>query len=93
MIWADEEEEVATWEDISFYYKAWLKSVTCSEIDYPDRPSFYVNTNPAANGQEEEIPSPGLDFAPLIFQSLYYINSRKGGTCVEFFFTLILGPS
>lgn len=81
MIWDDDDEEInSTWEEISFYYREWLKNITCSEVDYADKPVCYQNANPdSTNGEVNEIPTPGLDFKPIIFQSLYYINSRKGG--------------
>ncbi|XP_070164427.1 filamin-like isoform X6 [Polyergus mexicanus] len=75
MFWAEEEaEKPATWQDVSTFYRAWLKSISCSEFDYAERgPICY-----AKDTQEKgEIPGPGLDFAPLIFQSLFYIRTRK----------------
>ncbi|CAD6204963.1 GSCOCG00003073001-RA-CDS [Cotesia congregata] len=79
----------STWEDISFYYREWLKNITCSEVDYADKPVCYQNANPdSTNGEVNEIPTPGLDFKPLIFQSLYYINSRKGGNFKFYIFVL-----
>lgn len=73
MIWAEKEPEIpATWQEVSTFYRAWLKSVSCSEIDHAERPICYITQ------EKEEVFGPGLDFAPLIFQSLFYIQTRKG---------------
>lgn len=75
MIWTDDNAEVpTTWQEVSTFYKAWLKNVSCSEFDHPERPICYAKVTQG----NEEVPGPGLDFAPLIFQSLFYIETRKG---------------
>lgn len=79
MIWEDQIEEIeTTWQEIAIYYREWLKNITCSEVDHRDSPIFYGNKQ--IYNIDIEAPGPGLDFAPLIFQSLYYVNSRKGPT-------------
>lgn len=76
MFWAEEEGETATtWQEVSTFYRAWLKSIFCSEFDYAERgPICYAKDTQ----EKEEIPGPGLDFAPLIFQSVFYIHTKKG---------------
>lgn len=77
MIWEDQIEEIeTTWEDISTYYRECLKDITHSEVDYQDKPIFYVDIK--IPDTDVEIPGVGLDFTPLNFQSLFYVNSRKG---------------
>ena len=67
-------EVPTTWQEISTYYRAWLKSVTHSEFDRLERgPICY-----AQPGESKE--TPGLDFLPLIFQSIFYVQTRKGFT-------------
>lgn len=85
MIWAEKDTEKAnTWQEVSTFYRAWLKSVSCSEFDRAERgPICYAKV---AQGKEE-VPGPGLDFAPLIFQSLYYIHTRKGSASEKLFDT------
>lgn len=77
MFWQEQSIEIvpATWQEVSTFYRAWLKCVSCSEFDRAERgPICY-----AVSAQDKaEVPAPGLDFAPLIFQSLYYIQTRKG---------------
>jgi hypothetical protein len=77
MIWEEKEAEIqTTWQEVSTFYKAWLKSVSCSEFDRAERgPICYATIT-----QGNEKPGPGLDFVPLTFQSLYYIHTRKGFT-------------
>lgn len=73
MVWEEEEVET-TWQEVSTFYRHGLKTVTCSPYDSAVRgPICYIRHNP----ENEETP-PGLDFAPLIFQSLYYVQTKKG---------------
>jgi len=77
MFWAEEETEetVTTWQEVSTFYRAWLKSISFSEFDYAERgPICYAKPTP----KKEETPGPGLNFAPLIFQSIFYIRTKKG---------------
>lgn len=76
MFWGEKEpEKITTWQEVSTFYRAWLKSISCSEFDQAERgPICYAKVIQ----EKEEIPGPGLDFAPLIFQSLFYIHTRKG---------------
>lgn len=76
MFWAEEETEtVTTWQEVSTFYRAWLKSIFFSEFDYAERgPICYAKPTQ----EKQEIPGPGLDFAPLIFQSIFYIHTKKG---------------
>lgn len=82
MVWEEEEVET-TWQEVSTFYKHGLKSISCSQYDYAERgPVCYAKTDP----ETEETP-PGLDFAPLIFQSLYYVQTRKGFNVQEIIFS------
>ncbi|KAK0098975.1 hypothetical protein PV326_011999 [Microctonus aethiopoides] len=68
MIWEDQIEEIeTTWEDISTYYRECLKDITHSEVDYQDKPIFYVDIK--ISDTDVEIPGVGLDFTPLNFQT------------------------
>ena len=93
MFWNQSKESAevqTTWEEISTYHRYWLKSVTCSEIDCAERgPICYASDRirrdtddeDDENEQENEDPKnfgPGLTFVPIIFQSLFYIHTRKG---------------
>lgn len=75
MIWAEKVEEIpTTWQEVSTFYRAWLKSVFFSEYNRAERgPICY-----AKSLQEKEVLGPGLDFAPLIFQSIFYVDTKKG---------------
>lgn len=75
MFWAEKEpEKPTTWQEVSTFYRAWLKSISCSEFDHAARgPICYAKVT-----KEKEAPGPGLDFEPLIFQSIFYIHTRKG---------------
>lgn len=73
MIWAEKEAE--TWQEVSTFYKAWLKSVFFSEFNRAERgPICYAKSVQ----DKQEVPGPGLDFAPLIFQSIFYVDTKKG---------------
>jgi len=76
MFWGDREPEIpATWQEVSTFYKAWLKSVFFSEFNCPARgPICYAKSVQ----EKKEVPGPGLDFAPLIFQSIFYVDTKKG---------------
>lgn len=76
MFWEEPEEVVTTWQEISTYYRAWLKSLTCSEYDRAERPTCYAQIS--VKEDSEEAQGPGLDFLPLIFQSIFHIESKKG---------------
>lgn len=84
MFWQDQEEEIeTTWQEKSTFYQEWLKNITCSELDYPQWPVFYLETqveNNNINDDGRQDPSSILDFNPIRFQSLYYINTRQGLT-------------
>lgn len=90
MVWEDEFDDIeTTWEEVSTFYRAWLKNFSCSEFDRPEKPICYGRVDV----DEEEVPGPGLDFAPLIFQSLYYVSSRKGFRLYERIYRLIFFAS
>lgn len=88
MIWDDQIEEIETsWQEISTYYKEWLKDITCSEIDHKENSICYtlITSDVCKNylTEDDNKPGPGLNFFPLIFQSLYYIETRKGSLKFE----------
>ncbi|TGZ34411.1 Filamin-B [Temnothorax longispinosus] len=74
MIWGEELTEIpATWQEVSTFYRAWLKSVFVSEHNHAERgPVCY-----AKSAVQQEVLGPGLDFAPLIFQSIFYVDTKK----------------
>jgi len=75
MFWGEKEAEIpATWQEVSTFYKAWLKSVFFSEFNRVARPICYAKTVQ----EKQEVPGPGLDFAPLIFQNIFYVDTKKG---------------
>lgn len=97
MYWnhSDNTEEVkTTWDELSTYQRFWLKSITCSIIDRPERGPICYATDHILQHQhyvqdeqdqeaetDEEDPQsfgPGLKFIPLKFQSIFYIQTRKG---------------
>lgn len=90
MIWLEETEIPTTWQEVSTFYRAWLKSVSCSEFDRAERGPICYAQVPQG---KEEVPGPGLDFAPLIFQSLFYIHTRKGFIAKSFFNIYFQTPS
>lgn len=68
-----EQRSAQEWQEVSTFYKYYLKGITYSERD---RPAF----GPVCYGQEKQNGKSvdGLDFVPTHFQSLFYINTRKG---------------
>lgn len=86
MIWAEKVAEIpTTWQEVSTFYRAWLKSVFFSEFNRAERgPICYAKSVQ----EKKEIPGPGLDFAPLIFQSIFYVDTKKGFDFKRFFFNL-----
>lgn len=77
----DSDEPEATWEEISGFYRSFLKFATVSEFDKEERPICYGATVPsdfAAQFEEATSQEAQLDFVPLTFLTCYYFNTFKG---------------
>lgn len=63
----------ASWNEFSGLYRAFLKSVTLSEVDHEERPVCYTCVP-----SRELTPDSTLGFDPIIFLSCYFLQSPKG---------------
>lgn len=88
MVWEEEEVET-TWQEVSTFYRYGLKSVICSQYDYAERGPICYRSR---IDPENEGTPPGLDFSPLIFQSLFYVQTKKGFDAQEIMCFLIVSP-
>lgn len=86
MVWEEEEVET-TWQEVSTFYRYGLKSVICSQYDYAERGPICYRSR---IDPENEGTPPGLDFSPLIFQSLFYVQTKKGFDAQEIMCFLIV---
>lgn len=64
----------ASWNELSGLYRAFLKTVTVSEVDREERPVCYVCVPSNASVVEKTI----LDFVPITFLSCFFIQTPKG---------------
>lgn len=78
MVW-EEEEVQTTWQEVSTFYRYGLKSVTCSQYDFAERGPICHTWIERKN----EEPPPGLDFFPIVFQSLFYVQTTKGSNVLD----------
>lgn len=63
-------------EAVATFYRDFYKSITYSTLDRPEKSICYLDE--CASLVENEEITPGLDFRPLIFQSLFYVRTREG---------------
>ena len=72
--------------ELSTFYKRLFLGVTYSELDRPEKgPVCYLSECPLDEEQLAEC-SKGLDFTPLIFQSLFTVRTRTGSVhCYVFY--------
>lgn len=79
MFWELDEppkEVVTTWQELSTFHRNWLKTITYSEFDRAEKPTCYTQISIKADSKEAK--GPGLDFLPLIFQSIFHVETKKG---------------
>lgn len=79
--WAEPEEAPpATWQEVTDFYRAWLKNITISEVDGEVR-AIYYGSVPSTVAKECLLLTPdnfGTAFEGLVYLTQYYFNTRKG---------------
>lgn len=68
------EDAVVNWNDISQFYVEKYKCITHSAYDYEGKPVVYTKVPSVPIGGKGF----GVEFAPITFLSIFYINTHKG---------------